>query len=1012
MQVYSETGNSTSRLFILKSLFSREKNNIILTDSETEIENFLEISSEILGKKIIKISQFSDFFTIANQKNSIFIAHTDIFRNEGNLYQIQKKENIHVARGSTETIENIIEKLIDFWYEYDASLSEIFTYKKEGGILSIMGNTTEYWYQIEWFDTEIDAIIVNHTISRERKFNNELTIGNHKNAEKNFEKKDEKRIEFQPKINSELVNSLPDIVDNSEIFLVWCDFLQEKNILQNIATVHISEINDTKNEKINTESPHIEDISELITYISNKKNSDFPIEIFTRNKKNVEEFFDNNNISNVILHEVRSRKFESFFIAEFGNNNDFPKCVIADDIIGKIFVRKRRRGSLAKNLDLLITLSPWDYVVHRDHGIAKFEAIVKKKVGELEREYLELHYAENDKLFVPITEIFRISKYLGSDDVILTRLGTKEWERTLSKTDEELQQIAENILETNAKRELSAGRAFGKFPKEEQEFRDNFPHDYTNDQLNGILEVFADMEKEQPMDRLLSGDVGFWKTEIAMNASYKAFLSGYQVAVISPLVVLALEHYESFVERLGKFGVKIALLSRMNTPKEAAEILEWMRTGEINIVIGTHRLLSEDVKWKKLGLLIIDEEHKFGVTHKEKIKQIRAGIDILSLSATPIPRSLNMALSGLRQISLLTTPPKLKKPIETIITNWNQNIIRTALEHELSRNGQIIIVHNRIKWIESVQQELEEILSGSNYKPKIIITHGRMNGDEIEDRIRDFKEHKYNILLTTTIIENGVNFLRANTIIIIDPEDFGLASLHQLRGRVGRKWDQWFCYLAYRKLEITNEEKERLLTIANNNHLGAGFEIAMRDMELRGAGDILGIKQSGKSKDVGLPLYFRMLDEKIAELKSEKQKKIFTKIELDISYILPDEYFISELDKLHFFREAENIDTLEELENLEKELQSEKNDENISNLFLLLQARIVFWDFWLIKISRNGNFYVLDFQKGNTIAELKNFLDIFDQEKNMIVVTPEKVRVDAKNYASSRDFLRSILNQK
>lgn len=324
-----------------------------------------------------------------------------------------------------------------------------------------------------------------------------------------------------------------------------------------------------------------------------------------------------------------------------------------------------------------------------------------------------------------------------------------------------------------------------------------------------------------------------------MNAAYKAVLSGSQVAVISPLVVLAMEHFESFEERMQDFGVKIALLSRMNTPKQAEKILTDMKNGNVDIVIGTHRLLSEDVKWKKLGLLIIDEEHKFGVLHKEKIKKIRAGIDILSLSATPIPRSLNLALSGLRQISLLSTPPKKKKPIETIITNWNESIIKNALNRELDRGGQVIVVHNRIRGIESVKQEIEEILSESENEAKIIVTHGRMSGDEIENRIHEFKTKKYNILLTTTIIENGVNFLSANTIIIMDPEDFGLASLHQLRGRVGRRGDQGYCYLTYRKYSLSDEEKQRLLTIANNNHLGAGFEIAMRDMEIRGAGDIL-----------------------------------------------------------------------------------------------------------------------------------------------------------------------------
>ena len=947
MKSYSQTGNPTSRLFLLKSLFAGLNKKCILTDSADDLWAIRDFGETILDKKITEICSVWEFFLLPHSENDIFVADINIFRTEKNLYHFEHKENLKIERWNTRKIDEIIEQLLENGFEYDPSLGDTFTYQKTGSILSVIGNNINIMYQIEWFDSEIDAILMQNRISQERKFLNEITFSK-KNSQKFFhEKNDEEKYS----INVEILESLPKILPEVDFYILWCDFLQEISVLQKFAILHFSEINTLENEKIWVDFPEIKNIHELIANISNNKNT--PI-FYTRNPKTMENFLENNSLKNITIIHSNSRKIESF---EFKNDNkifkNIPKLLIADDILWKIFVKSRKSGSVAKNLDLLISLSPGDFVVHRDRGIAKFHAIVKKQMWDLEREYLELHYADNDKLFVPITEIFRISKYLGENDVTLTRLGWKEWEKTLTKTDEELQKIAENILETNARRQMVQWRAFGRFEEEEQIFRDNFPYEYTDDQLRGIFEVFADMEAETPMDRLLSGDVGFGKTEIAMNASYKAFLSGAQVAVISPLVVLAMEHYESFVERLGKFGVKIALLSRMNSPKETQEILEKMKTGEINIVIGTHRLLSEDVKWKKLGLLIIDEEHKFGVMHKEKIKKIRTGIDILSLSATPIPRSLNLALSGLRKISLLTTPPKKKKPIETIITNWNENIIQTGIEHELARGGQVIIVHNRIKWIESLKQELEEMLSESQNKAKIIVTHGRMNGDEIEERIHDFKEKKYNILLTTTIIENGVNFLSANTIIIIDPEEFWLASLHQLRGRVGRRGDQGYCYLAYRKISLNPDEKNRLITIANNNHLGAGFEIAMRDMEIRGAGDILGIKQSGKSKDVGLPLYFRMLEEKIAELKHEKQAKIFTKIELDLSYIIPNEFFISELDKLNFFREVENIDNISELEALENEfLQAERN-EHIENLFLLLKARIIFGAFGIEKISKN-----------------------------------------------------------
>ncbi len=987
----------------MKSLFDEQNKNLIITDNIKDFSLLENFSEKIFGNTVDKIENFWEILSLENVSRWIYFCHTDIFREEGNVYHIKKTQSLHFQRGEKISISDVIEKLIAAGYDFSDYLWENFSYKKEGWLLNIIAWNTDFVYQIEWFDDEIDAILSVQNSTKNRQFINELTLPFHKNSEseENF-----------LKINTELIQEIPKIFHNGKVIMVWCDFLEEISELQKIADFHFSEISWENKENLGILAPSISTIHDLIHFLEHKKTENIPVKIFTKYTKTVEDFLENNRIENIEILETNNRELESFE----NSSKNFAEniAIIADDILWKIFVKSRKSWSIAKNLDLLISLLPWDFVVHRDHGIGKFHAIIKKKIGEIEREYLEIHYAENDKLFVPITEIFRISKYLGSQDVTLTRLGWKEWEKTLSKTDEELQKIAENILETNAKRKLAAGRAFAAFPEEEAKFREKFPYEYTADQYNGIMEIFADMEKDIPMDRLLSWDVGFWKTEIAMNAAFKAVLNGTQVAVISPLVVLAMEHYESFIERFADFGVNIALLSRMNTPKEAEKILNNMKNGSVDIVIGTHRLLSEDVKWKKLWLLIIDEEHKFGVTHKEKIKKIRAGIDILSLSATPIPRSLNLALSGLRQISLLGTPPKKKKPIETIITNWNESIVKNAILREFERGGQVIIIHNRIAWIESLKQEIEEILSESEIESKIIITHGRMNGDEIEDRIHDFKEKKYNILLTTTIIENGVNFLSANTIIIIDPEDFGMASLHQLRGRVGRKWDQWYCYLAYRKTLLSPEEKERLITIANNNHLGAGFEIAMRDMEIRGAGDILGIKQSGKSKEVGLPLYFRMLEEKIAELKQEKSQKIFTKIELDLSYILKDEYFSSELDKLNFFREAENVDSLEELENLKNEFSTEKNntDENLENLFLLLESRIIFWEFGVEKISKIGNFYNFDFKKWNSIPELKKFLEIFDTEKNMIVVSPEKVRVDAKIIWNSKNFLKKFLQKK
>lgn len=1007
-KVFTESLNSTARLFILKSLFSQNTHPIfLLTASEKEKATLLAWDTIFLENSIKPIDSISSLLSFSNRElkgaSEYFLINTNILRSNENLYALKKNSIITLAIGDTDkSLEAVIENIMKLWYEFSTYGGEPYTYKKEWWILHIVMSTSKISYQIEWFDTEIDSIIETNEETQKKRKLTEIHI------EKNTHLSDIHSTNQQPmKIQEELVDFFKNISSNSEVILIWWDFISEYSLLQKIATIQFPEIIGRNWIQLWLQIPSIHSIQDFIEVIKTAQAHSTSIHIISRFSQKVRTFLEENNLENIEVIETSHRNFESFQTTTSSPEFLKPSLYISDDIIGKIFVKNRTTRSIAKNLDLLLTLAPGDYVVHRDHGIGKFEAVTKKTLWSLEREYIEIHYKDDDKLFVPITEIFRISKYLWNDSVELTNLKWKEWEKTLKKTDEEIQLIAENILETNAKRALSVGKEFGQYRELEKQFREEFPHEYTPDQLQWIYDVFEDMESPLPMDRLISWDVGFWKTEIAMNAAYKAVLSGTQVAVISPLVVLAMEHYESFVERLEKHGIKVALLSRMNTKKESEEILKSMKSGTIDIVIGTHRLLSEDVHWKKLGLLIIDEEHKFWVLHKERIKQMRAGIDILSLSATPIPRSLNLALSGVKKISLLTTPPKQKKPIETIITSWNTDIVREAIEFELNRSGQVLIIHNRIAWLDYIKLEMESLIS-STFTPRIAVTHGRMNSDDIDTKIHDFKQWKYNILLTTTIIENGVNFLSANTIIIIDPEEFWLASLHQLRGRVWRQWLQGYCYLAYRKYELTEGEKERLLTIANNNKLGSGFEISMRDMEIRWAGDILWIKQSGNSKEVGLPLYFRMLEEKIAELRHEKSHKILTKIELDISYILPDSIFQSELDKLNFFRQAENIESLEELETFQEEFDT--TDENIENFFLFLKARIVFSEYYAQKISKNGNYYVIDFKVWNSVERLKKFLDRFDTHKDAIVVSLEKIRFPTRLYANPKKFLQTLIS--
>ncbi len=1014
MLTLSHSTCATARLFILKSLFDENQTDkhIIITDNTTDIDLLRQFAKIIVSQPVHIVESLSDFWMMQESGRGLFCIPSSLLETHGNMDYLKRHSLFELKRGSQQSIEATIEKLIEFGYIHAHHAWELATYRRAWSIVTITDASSGNTIYIEWFDTEIDSIVEIDSSTSARQFRDIVSIKN-------------QHLETTPidrkvgTMNLELVEHIR-AHTTWKIILIGCDFLSYVETLRTYVDIHCTDFHREDSISMGVDIESIHHIDAFLAFLREKTVSQ-GVSIYTKFAKTIEEFVEFHNLERIQVIAVQRAWIESFTMDTITlNEKKIGNIVIADDIIGQVFVRTRNKKSITKHLDLLLSLKPGDLVVHREHGIALFYAVIHKNTGNIEREYLELHYAQWDKLFVPLTEIYRVSKYLGKPDVELTKLSGKEWERTMEKTNEEIEAIALDILETSARRSLAKWRSFAKFRDKETEFQNAFAHEYTRDQSSAIEEVYIDMESEVAMDRLISGDVGFGKTEIAMNAIYKAVLSGTQVAVISPLLVLADEHYDTFIDRLAPFGVRVGIMTRMSSTREIESTLEALKTGNIDVVVGTHRLLSEDVKYKKLWLLVIDEEHKFGVTHKERLKKIRAGVDILSLSATPIPRSLNLALSWLKKISIVGTPPKKKKPIETIISRWDEWVIAHAIHHELSRSGQVIILHNRIRGMDSLFKEIETILDTSTHmlpinaqQPSIVITHGQMPGDQIEDRIHAFKKWEYNILLSTTIIENGVNFLAANTIIIIDPEEFGLASLHQLRGRVGRKDVDAYCYLMYRKPELWKDEKERLITIANNTHLGAGFEIAMRDMEIRGAWDVLGIKQSGKSKDIGLTLYFRLLEERIAELRDEQKKRVLTRIELDISYILPEALFLSEADKLNFFREIESLETLEELEEMEKEMTPILECDTGHggwNLFLLIRSRLILSQYAVSKLSKMGMNYVFDLSPSAQVSDTKRFLDRFDSKNRMILLSAKKIRIEVRHWKSIEDFLTEFIS--
>ncbi len=541
--------------------------------------------------------------------------------------------------------------------------------------------------------------------------------------------------------------------------------------------------------------------------------------------------------------------------------------------------RRRREHSADERAAFLRGLKPGDYVVHIEHGIAVYEGLVRRSVGGIARDYLNLRYAEGDRLYVPVDQIDRVSRYIGAGDAEphLTRLGTQDWERAKRKARAAVQDLADDLIVLYAQRRLAEGHAFSPDTEWQRELETSFPYVETPDQLKAIIDVKRDMEQPQPMDRLICGDVGFGKTEVALRAAFKAVQDGKQVAVLAPTTVLAQQHYDTFSRRMAAFPVRVEMISRFRSAKEQSDIVQRLARGEIDIIIGTHRLLSKDVIFKDLGLLVIDEEQRFGVRHKERIKQMRTNVDVITLTATPIPRTLHMALAGIRDLSVIDTQPEDRIPIKNDVLPYDEHVIREAILRELDRGGQVYFVHNRVQSIYYVADRLRQVVP----EARIAVGHGQLDERQLERVMLDFFTGKDDVLVCTTIIESGLDVPNANTIIIDDATNFGLAQLYQLRGRVGRGTQRAYAYLFYRsERPATPEAQERLQAIQEATELGAGFRIAMRDLEIRGAGNLLGAEQSGHIAAVGFDLYSRLLEQAVRTL---KQRLIATNLVSDAS---------------------------------------------------------------------------------------------------------------------------------
>jgi transcription-repair coupling factor (superfamily II helicase) len=593
-----------------------------------------------------------------------------------------------------------------------------------------------------------------------------------------------------------------------------------------------------------------------------------------------------------------------------------------EDLFGK--TAKHRPAPKLKRTQFLASLEDLeegDYLVHVQHGIARYEGLKRLSIQGYESDFLILRYRGGDTLYLPVDRLNLVQKYTGVEGhrPKLDRLGGATWARTTRRVKKAVETIAKEIVELYAVRETTPGHAFSKNPALAREFDAAFAYEETPDQLKAIEDINRDMEEPQPMDRLICGDVGYGKTEVAMRAAFKAVIDGKQVALLVPTTLLAQQHGETFRERFAPFPVRVETLSRFRTSKEQKMVLSDLSAGKVDIVIGTHRLLQKDVVFHDLGLLIVDEEQRFGVGHKEKLKQLRKTVDTMTLSATPIPRTLQMALTGIRELSIIDTPPADRLAVRTILTRFDRSVIRNAILRELARGGQVFFVHNRVQDIERLGQFLREVVP----EAKLAVAHGQMHGRELEQVMWKFVHQETNVLLTTTIIESGLDIPTANTILINDAHRFGLADLYQLRGRVGRSGHQAFAYLLVPSDRgLTEEARARIQAIQEFCELGAGFRIAARDLEIRGAGNFLGKQQSGHIAAVGFDYYLQLIEQSVQELKGEPaETEIEPILNLKVSAFIPESYMADTYQRLSIYRRLSDIKTESDLAALRTELE-------------------------------------------------------------------------------------------
>ncbi len=860
--------------------------------------------------------------------------------------------------------DQLLHKLVALGYSREDEVENIGQFSARGGIVDIYPITAEHPVRLEFFDDEIDSL---------REFDEET-----RRSIRNIDSV--KVLPVLPEDGSKEASFLSYISDGAVLFdeparlreemrklikeepelrkkiFSWEELLGTAPARRFFSTLILQRIHgDNPDETISLAAKAVAPYqrqmdlfrSEMKSYLD--QNQQVAVYLGNREKaESMHELLARSRVPSSVRNDEDGidLRFINILVGTIENGFELPEAnliVIAEkDIFGRQRRRRSNKVPAGQKISHFRDIKEGDYVVHINHGIGKYLGVVTMDVGGIKRDYLNIKYGGDDKLYVPTDQVSMLQKYIGSEGETprLHRMGGTEWAKAKARARHAVEDIAKDLLALYAKRSEAKGYAFPPDTPWQREFEDAFPYEETEDQLRAIDEIKADMEKQQPMDRLLCGDVGFGKTEVAIRAAFKAVMAGKQVAVLVPTTVLAQQHYQTFSSRFNDFGPVVDVICRFRTPKEQKQTLQETEAGHVDILIGTHALLNQKrVHFKDLGLLIVDEEQRFGVKQKEKIKKVSAGIDVLTLSATPIPRTLHMSLAGARDMSVIETPPAERFPVQTYVVESNPDILAAAIKRELKRGGQVYFVYNRVATIDKMRSRLEELVP----EARIMTAHGQMPEDMLEQVMMDFYEDRYDILLATSIVENGLDVANANTIIVYNADHFGLSQLYQMRGRVGRSNHMAFAYFVYQADKVLSETAEkRLEAMKEFAQLGAGFKIAMRDLEIRGAGDLLGAQQHGHIASVGFEMYCKLLDEAVQKLRMGKPVEPDPEpvIELPIDAYIADSYISDAAHKMEIYKRIAAIRSDEDADSLLDELIDRFGEPGESVLCLLAVARI------------------------------------------------------------------------